>query len=133
MHTTRASGHVNAPRPAVHRAPVSAEAVARRLVPPGTRSEVHAFEACEDCGFRISLTHDSPDAVGGSSAHTDTHHGRFARLVPGEPVVEVLEFETWDSGPRGTTTITTALAEAGNEAGTRSAPARLARFTEADT
>ena len=32
-------------------------------------------------------------------AHTDTYHGHFARLVPDEQVVEVLEFETADPGP----------------------------------
>lgn len=151
MYTTRASGHVNAPRPAVYRALVSAEAVAWWRVPPGMRSEVHAFEAREGGGFRVSLTYDSPDEVGKSSPHTDTYHGRFARLVPGELVVEVLEFETGDPGLRGTMTITTTLTEADggtdvlivhegvpdavpaadNEAGTRSALARLARFVEA--
>ncbi|MFF6812989.1 hypothetical protein ACFZAG_24310 [Streptomyces sp. NPDC012403] len=44
-YATRAFGRVNAPRPAVHRAAVSAVAVARWRVPPGMRSEVHAFEA----------------------------------------------------------------------------------------
>ncbi|MFI1418512.1 SRPBCC family protein [Streptomyces sp. NPDC020731] len=153
MYTTRVSGHVNAPRPAVYRALVSAEAVARWRVPPGMRSEVHAFEAREGGGFRVSLTYDSPDAAGKSSAHTDTYHGRFTRLVPCELVVEVLEFESEDPGLRGTMTITTALTEADggtdvlivhegvpdavsaadNDAGTRSALSRLARFVEADT
>jgi uncharacterized protein YndB with AHSA1/START domain len=101
-------------------------------------------------GFRGSLTRAPPGAVGRSSPRTDTCHGRFARFVPGEPVVEVLEFETGDPGLRGTTAITTtpteagggtdvlivhegvpdAVPAAGDEAGARSALARLARFVE---
>lgn len=33
-------------------------------------------------------------SAGKSAEHTDTYHGHFARLVPGELVVEVFEFET---------------------------------------
>lgn len=151
MYTTRTSGHVNAPRPAVYRALVSAEAIARWRVPPGMRGEVHEFEAREGGRFRVSLIYDAADAAGESSARTDTYHGRFARLVPGELVVEVLEFEAEDPALRGTMTMTTTLTEADggtdvlivhegvpdavpaadNESGTRSALTRLARFVEA--
>lgn len=152
MYTTRVSHQVNAPRPVVYRALVSADAIARWRVPPGMRGEVHEFEAREGGRFRISLTYDAPDVPGKSAERTDTYHGRFARLVPGERVVEVLEFETEDPALRGTMTMTTSLTDTAdggtavlvvhegvpdavpatdNEAGTRSALAHLARFVEA--
>ncbi|MFD3730119.1 SRPBCC domain-containing protein [Streptomyces sp. NPDC058632] len=150
MYTTRVSGQVNAPRPAVYRALVSADAIARWRVPPGMRGEVHEFEAREGGRFRMSLTYDAPDAVGKSAAHTDTYHGGFARLVPDELVVEVLEFEAENPALRGTMTMTTTLTDAGggtdvlvvhegvpdavpaadNEAGARWALTQLARFVE---
>jgi hypothetical protein len=79
------------------------------------------------------------------------HLTHFARLVPGEQVVEMLEFETADPALRGTMTITTTLSDADagtnvvvvhegvpdgvsaadNELGTRMALAQLAELVEA--
>jgi uncharacterized protein YndB with AHSA1/START domain len=73
---------------------------------------VHEFDAHEGGAFRISLTYDAPTGTGKTTAHTDTYHGRFARLVPNEQVVEVLEFETTDPDLRGEMTMTTSLADA---------------------
>ncbi|MFH5823382.1 hypothetical protein [Georgenia sp. AZ-5] len=36
--------------------------------------------------FRISLTYDAPDRAGKTTAHADTYHGHFVRLVPDELV-----------------------------------------------
>ncbi|MFE8992313.1 polyketide cyclase [Streptomyces sp. A244] len=153
MYTSRVSGHVDAPRAAVYRALVSAEAIARWRVPDGMSGEVHEFDAREGGRFRVSLTYEAPDASGKSAAHTDTYHGHFARLVPDEQVVEVLEFEAVDPALRGAMTLTTTLTDArgggtdvlmvhegipdavpaaDNETGTRMALANLARFVEAD-
>jgi hypothetical protein len=55
---------------------------------------VHAFDAREGSSFRISLTYDEPTETGKTTAHTDTFHGRFVKLIPNERVVEVVEFET---------------------------------------
>ncbi|MFD5338737.1 SRPBCC domain-containing protein [Streptomyces hawaiiensis] len=153
MYTSRVFGHVDAPRAAVYRALVSAEAIARWRVPDGMSGEVHEFDAREGGGFRVSLTYEAPDASGKSAAHTDTYHGHFARLVPDEQVVEVLEFEAADPALRGAMTLTTTLTDAegggtdvlmvhegipdavsagDNETGTRMALANLARLVEAD-
>ncbi|MCX3288293.1 SRPBCC domain-containing protein [Streptomyces sp. NEAU-H22] len=153
MYTSRVSGHVDAPRAAVYRALVSAEAIARWRVPTGMRAEVHEFDAREGGRFRVSLTYEAPDATGKSAAHTDTYHGHFARLVPDERVVEVLEFETADPALGGAMTLTTTLTDAegggtdvlmvhedlpdavpaaDNETGTRMALENLARLVEAD-
>ncbi|MFJ4541365.1 SRPBCC domain-containing protein [Streptomyces tibetensis] len=153
MYTSRVSGHVDAPRPAVYRALVSAEAIARWRVPTGMSGEVHEFDAREGGRFRVSLTYEAPDASGKSAAHTDTYHGHFALLVPDEQVVEVLEFETTDPALGGAMTLTTTLTDAegggtdvlmvhegipdavpaaDNETGTRTALANLARLVEGD-
>ncbi|MFD7246576.1 SRPBCC domain-containing protein [Streptomyces massasporeus] len=153
MYTSRVSGHVDAPRAAVYRALVSADAIARWRVPTGMRAEVHEFDAREGGAFRVSLTYEAADASGKSAAHTDTYHGHFARLVPDEQVVEVLEFETADPALGGAMTLTTTLTDAegggtdvlmvheglpdavpaaDNETGTRMALANLARLVEAD-
>lgn len=151
MQTTRVSWHVNAPRSAVYRALLDADAVERWRVPDGMTSQVHTFEARVGGAFRVSLTYDLPTGTGKSDARTDTYHGHFAELVPDEKVVEVLEFETPDPAMGGTMTMTTTLADADgggtdvhvlheglpdavpaadNETGTRMALARLAGLVE---
>jgi uncharacterized protein YndB with AHSA1/START domain len=62
--------------------------------------------------LRISLTYDTPGGSGKTTATTDTYHGRFVELVPGERVVEVDEFETEDPVLQGEMTVTITLAEA---------------------
>ena len=150
MSSTRISRRVNAPRAIVYRALLDARAVATWMVPTGMTSHVHAFDAREGGSFRISLTYDAPSGTGKTTAHTDTYHGRFVKLVKNE-VVEVVEFETTDPALRGEMTITISLtdADAGgsdvvavqdaippgvpiadNEAGWREALAKLAALVE---
>jgi len=81
-------------------------------VPDTMTSHVHSFDAREGGTFRVSLTYDAPADTGKTSAQTDTYHGRFVRLVPGEEVVQVVEFETADPALQGEMTITFTLAEA---------------------
>ena len=151
MSSTRISRYVNAPRARVYSALIDADAVAQWKVPTGMTSHVHSFEGREGGTFRISLTYDAPTGAGKTTAHTDTYHGRFVKLVPNERVVEVVEFETTDPGLRGEMTITTTLADAAggtdvlavheglprgvstadNEAGWREALERLAALVEA--
>ena len=82
------------------------------MVPTGMTSHVHAFDAREGGLFRISLTYDAPTGTGKTTAHTDTYHGRFVKLVPNEQVVEMMEFETADPAMRGEMTVTFTLADA---------------------
>jgi uncharacterized protein YndB with AHSA1/START domain len=120
------------------------------MVPIGMSSQVHEFDAREGGLFRISLTYDEPTGTGKTTAHTDTYHGRFVKLVPDEQVVEVMEFETADVSMRGemiaTFTLTDAeggtnvlavhenlpagLSPAANEIGWRMALEKLAAFVE---
>jgi len=149
--STRISRRVSAPRAIVYRALLDARAVASWMVPAGMTSHVHAFEAREGGSFRISLTYDAPTGTGKTTAHTDTYHGRFVKLVPDEQVVEVVEFETTDPALRGEMTITISLGDADggtnivavhdglprglstadNEAGWRSSLGKLAALVEA--
>jgi uncharacterized protein YndB with AHSA1/START domain len=150
MSTTRISYHLKAPREKVYAALLDPNAVARWKVPNGMKCHVHSFEAKEGGTFRISLTYAAPSAVGKTTAQTDTYHGRFAKLVPNEQVVEVDEFETDNPAMRGemTSTITLSDAEGGtdlqavheglppgvspvdNETGWRMALAKLAALVE---
>jgi uncharacterized protein YndB with AHSA1/START domain len=91
--TTRVSAVLRAPRAAVYRALTDPATIARWRFPDGMRSVV---EAQPDGGFRVTLTYEATDRQGTSTAHSDVYLGRFTRLVPGELVVEVDEFETGD-------------------------------------
>lgn len=112
MSSTRISRRVNASRAIVYRALLDARAVAAWMVPTGMTSHVHAFDAREGGSFRISLTYDEPTGTGKTTAHTDTYHGRFVKLLPCEQVVEVVEFETTDPALQGEMTITISLSDA---------------------
>jgi uncharacterized protein YndB with AHSA1/START domain len=142
---------MNAPRTNVYCALLDARAVATWMVPTGMTSHVHEFDAREGGYFRISLTYDEPTHTGKTTAHTDTFHGRFVKLVPNEKVIETVEFETADPAMRGEMSITITLADAGggtdllavhdalppgltaaeNEAGWRMSLAKLAALVEA--
>lgn len=148
--STRVSCHVNAPRASVYSALVDAEAIAQWKVPKDMTCQVHTFDGREGGAFRISLTYAAPDRTGKTTAHTDTYHGRFVKLVPNELVIEADEFETADPALRGEMTITITLADADggtelvalheglpsgvstvdNETGWREALARLAALVE---
>ena len=144
---------MNASRANVYRALLDARAVATWKVPTGMTSHVHAFDPREGGSFRISLTYDGPTGTGKTTAHTDTYHGRFVKLVTNEQVVERVEFETTNPELRGEMMITISLADADgggtdvlavhdglppgvpiadNDAGWREALAKLAAFVEAD-
>lgn len=112
MSALRLRQHIKAPRARVYHALIDARAVASWMVPDGMTSQVHGFEAREGGAFRISLTYAEPTQAGKTSAHTDTYHGHFERLVPDEQVVEVVEFETADPAMRGAMTITFTLTDA---------------------
>jgi uncharacterized protein YndB with AHSA1/START domain len=144
---------VNAPRAKVYRALLDPRAVATWKVPTGMTCHVHVFDAREGGSFRISLTYDTPTGTGKTTAHTDTYHGRFVKLVMNEQVVEIDEFETTDAALRGEMTITITLTDADggtdvlgvhdglppgvsaadNELGWRLALAKLATLVEAGT
>ncbi len=149
--STRLSRHLNASRARVYHALLNARAVATWMVPNGMTSHVHEFDAREGGLFKISLTYNEPTGTGKTTAHTDTYHGHFAKLVPNEQVVQVIEFETDDATMRGEMMVTFTLIDADggtdihavhnnlppglspadNETGWRMALDKLAAFVEA--
>ncbi|MET7808691.1 SRPBCC family protein [Micromonospora chersina] len=150
MYSTQVSQLVKAPRSAVYRALLDPAAVAKWRVPTGMSGHVHEFDAREGGSLRVSLTYETPDNTGKSTAHTDTYHGHFVKIVPDQQVIEVVEFETDDPALRGAMTMTTTLTDVDggtevvvvhdgipdaipaedNETGTRMALANLARLVE---
>jgi uncharacterized protein YndB with AHSA1/START domain len=84
MSTTRIRVHLKAPRARVYRALLDPRAVATWKVPTGMSSRVHVFEPREGGSFRVSLTYETATGTGKTTAHTDTYHGRFVKLVPDE-------------------------------------------------
>jgi uncharacterized protein YndB with AHSA1/START domain len=108
---------IDAPRERIYEALLDPAAVARWKFPTGMSCEVHEFDAREGGAIRVSLTYDAPDRTGKTEGRTDTYHGRFVTLVPGELVVEADEFETDDPALRGEMLITIRLSDA--PAGTR--------------
>lgn len=102
---------MKAPRLKIYQALIDAKSIAQWKFPAGMSCHIHSFDGREGGTFRISLTYDEPSGVGKTNAHTDTYHGRFVRLVPGELVVEEDEFESTDPSMQGIMTITIRLSE----------------------
>ena len=109
MSSTRIEFHIHAPRSVVYRALLDPDALVKWRVPGGMTSRLLAFDPREGGSFRISMSYDASTGTGKTTAHTDTYHGRFVKLVPDVQVVEVDEFETDDPALKGEMTITITL------------------------
>lgn len=116
---------MSAPRERVYRALLDPHAVATWKVPSGMTCQVHEFDAREGGLFRVSLTYDQSTASGKTTAHTDTYHGRFVKLVPNAQVIEVVE------SPTSSLCTTGYLSPADNEIGWRETLTKLAALVEA--
>jgi uncharacterized protein YndB with AHSA1/START domain len=112
--TTRSVRHINASPERVYNLLLDANAVQRWKVPDGMSSKIHIFEPRQGGKFRVSLTYNSADSQGKTSAHTDTYHGYFASLQPNASVVEKMQFETTDPAMSGEMTITYTLSRSGS-------------------
>lgn len=150
MRSTIVTQFVAAPRARVYATLLDPDVLAHWRVPDGMSATVHQFEPREGGVIRVSLTYDTPDGLGKTSAHTDTYTGRFVTLIPDTCVVETDTFETDDPALRGamTSTITLTDADGGthvvavhadlppgvaladNETGWRMALAKLAALVE---
>jgi uncharacterized protein YndB with AHSA1/START domain len=106
--TLRVSAVLRASREEVYRALTDPATIARWRFPDGMTSVV---EPQADGGFRVTLTYETPDGQGKTTARSDTYRARFTRLVPDELVVEVDEFETADPLFSGEMTMTVTLRE----------------------
>jgi uncharacterized protein YndB with AHSA1/START domain len=112
--STKVSRVIRAPREAIYRACLDADALAAWRVPDGMTARVHAFDARQGGTYRMSLTYTDPahSPGGKTSDDTDTFQGTFVGLVPDEKVVERIRFESRDPAFAGEMKMTTSLADA---------------------
>lgn len=150
--TDTASRVIAASPHALYRAFVDPAAIASWRPPQGMKAEIHTFDPREGGGYRMSFLYTEPDpeVQGKTSDHTDTFEGRFVGLIPGERIVEEIDFVSDDPAFRGTMTITTTfrpvsggtevtvvcedvpegIGESDHKAGIASSLANLAAFVE---
>ena len=96
--STRVTRVIRARRKDVYESFLGAKAVARWLPPASMAGVEHRFEPREGARFRISLTYQGAEHSAGKNAGGYRHDGRaFAKLVPYEKIVEVVEFESEDA------------------------------------
>lgn len=150
--TDTASRVIAASPQALYRAFVDPAAIASWRPPQGMKAEIHTFDPREGGGYRMSFLYTEPDpeVQGKTSDHADTFEGRFVGLLPGERIVEEIDFVSDDPAFRGTMTITTTfrpvsggtevtvvcedvpegIGESDHKAGIASSLANLAAFVE---
>lgn len=105
------SRHIAAPAMAVYEAFLDPDAVLSWRPPEGMRAEIHTFEPREGGAFRMAFiyTDTSHSSPGKTSDHIDLFDGRFVELVPGERIVEAIEFLTNDPAFAGVMRVVTEL------------------------
>jgi uncharacterized protein YndB with AHSA1/START domain len=111
MYEQRATTLVRAPRDRVYAALLDPRAVETWRVPDDMLARIEEWEPSEGGRFRVSLTYRGEERTGKTEGSTDTYFGHFTRLVPGEQVVEELQFDTADPDLAGVMTMTFTLRE----------------------
>jgi uncharacterized protein YndB with AHSA1/START domain len=107
-----------APRERIWEALVDPEALAGWLPPDGMTGSFEHFDARPGGSYRLVLTYeDATGAPGKATPDADVVEARFTDLVPGDRVVQEVDFVSDDPAFAGTMTMTWELAEA--EGGTR--------------
>jgi len=101
--TDRASLLIHADRERVFAALTSRQALVQWLPPKGMRGRFERFDMREGGSYRLVLTYDDASgAPGKTSTDSDVSEVRIARLVPGERIVQEVDFETDDPAFQGT-------------------------------
>ena len=102
----RVSRLISAPPEAVYGALLDRAALEAWLPPEGMRGHIERWDPRPGGGFRMVLTYlDPAGAPGKSSDRTDVADIAFADLVPGQLVVQRVEFESDDPRYAGTMTM----------------------------
>jgi uncharacterized protein YndB with AHSA1/START domain len=116
--TDRGSRVVAAPAGRVWAALVDPEALLAWLPPSGMTARFERFDARPGGSYRMVLTYrDARGGPGKATADSDVVEARFVDIVPGERVVQAVDFVSGDPAYAGTMTMTWAVAAV--EAGTR--------------
>jgi uncharacterized protein YndB with AHSA1/START domain len=110
--TDRASRVIAAPPDRVYAALVDPEALMVWLPPAGMTGEFERFDARPGGSYRLVLTYaDGSASRGKATADTDVVESRFLDLVPGERVVQAVEFVSDEPAYAGTVTMTWEVTE----------------------
>ena len=113
--TDRASLLIHADRERVFAALTSPQALVQWLPPKGMRGRFERFDMREGGSYRLVLTYDDASgAPGKTSTDSDVSEVQIARLVPGERIVQEVDFETDDPAFQGTMRMECTL-RSGNE------------------
>src|SRR5438034_9349811 len=116
--TDRASRVIAAPPERVWAALVEPGGRLAWLPPGGMTGRFERFDARPGGSYRMVLTYsDASGAPGKASADSDIVEARFVEIVPGERVVQAVDFVSDDPAYAGTMTMTWEVAVA--DAGTR--------------
>jgi uncharacterized protein YndB with AHSA1/START domain len=116
--TDRASRVIAAPPGRVWTALVDPVALTQWLPPGGMTGRFERYDARPGGSYRLVLTYaDASAAPGKATADSDIVEARFVDIVPGERVVQAVDFVSDDPAYAGTMTMTWAITAAG--AGTR--------------
>lgn len=114
--TDRASRVIAAEPERVYAALVEPEALVAWLPPAGMSGRFERFDARPGGGYRLVLTYGEPPAAAAakSTADSDIVEARFVDLVPGERVVQAVDFVSDDPAYAGTMTMTWRFTPAGD-------------------
>ncbi len=147
-HTSRL---IKASPAAVYRAFTEPSSLEEWLVPSGTTGTIHHFEPGVGGGYRMELTWMEPGSDRGEGFEQEDHYtAKFVELVPDRRIVMAIKYENPDhkwsgeimmivtlAGEGGGTLVTidfdnlpATITPADNDAGTRSALEKLARYLE---
>jgi 8-oxo-dGTP diphosphatase len=101
--TDRASLLIHADRETVFAALTGQEALSAWLPPQGMHGRFERFDLREGGSYRLVLTYDDASgSPGKTAADSDVSEARIARLVPGELVEQLVDFESEDPAFQGT-------------------------------
>jgi uncharacterized protein YndB with AHSA1/START domain len=120
----RAGRELDAPPDRVYDALLDPDALLNWLPPAGMTGRFERYDARPGGGYRLVLTYADPAASPGkTTGDSDAVEATFVELVPGERVVQAVQFDsddpayagtmtmTWTLEPRGTATVVEILAE----------------------